>query len=383
MSDTESQQHFTANNGQKQQRTSAECLFELFFGNERRHIIGTGPAVWEKDKNKWSVSVTTHDGPATLDHWQKHLDQKFILSIIPLLDNGKCLFACIDVDEYDLDYIDICDRIDRQKLPLIPCVSKSTGLHIFVFFKQPVPAELARPALRTWATQLRLTKFEIFPTSTGEDKLTRAVAMPYGATWNALPEQCALSSGGNALLLDNFLNTVKQITADDLPKPQKDLQQQQSSRKIPLYLQTAIDAVGPYPDNDRSPVIASIVWQLRELGFDADAIEAAVEHRGPFIRYDEDKGKSLRGDIGRIITKYDERHFNKKAKVEICTDIVPWIPHLRLPWNGQSLSSLWQAASQARLATPVHARAFFYGTWLSAECTVSHLLTVKCLNAAA
>ena len=70
--------------------------------------------------------------------------------------------------------------------------------------------------------------------------------MPYGATWNVLPEQCALNSIGNAVLLDNFLSTVKKITAGDLPKPQKE-SQQQLSRKIPLYLQAAIDSVGPYP----------------------------------------------------------------------------------------------------------------------------------------
>jgi AAA domain len=65
-----------------------------------------------------------------------------------------------------------------------------------------------------------------------------------------------------------------------------------------------------------------------ELGSDGIShdIEAEVNGRGPFVRYDEDKSKSLTGDIARIITKYDERHPNRRTKVEICTDIVPWDP---------------------------------------------------------
>ena len=324
-----SQQHNTASGDGKQQRSTAERLFDLFVGNERRHVISSGLPVFDKAKNKWSLTVTTKDEPATVDHWQQHLDHRYILSIIPLLDNGACWFGCIDVDEYDTSYVDVCDRIDRLKLPLLPCVSKSTGLHIFAFFQKPVPAELVRPALRTWATQLRLKEFEIFPTNDGTSgEFSRAIAMPYGATWNVLPEQNALNGLGNAILLDTFLSAVKKITADDLSEPQKESQRQ--SRKIPLYLQTAINSVGPYPDGDRSPIIASIIWQLCELGFDADAIEAAVKDRGPFTRYEE-KGKSLEADIARLIAKYDERHPNKaqapplqiQSSAEFVGDFIP------------------------------------------------------------
>ena len=38
---------------------------------------------------------------------------------------------------------------------------------------------------------------------------------------------------------------------------------------------------------------------------------SAVEGRGPFARYDEDKGKILKADIARLIAKYDEGHPNK------------------------------------------------------------------------
>ena len=105
----------------------AERLSYLFVGNERRHVKSSGLPVFDNAKNKWTLTSTTHDGPATVDHWQQHLDHKFILSIIPLLDNGTCWFACIDADEYEIDYVEICERIDRLKLPLIAVVSKSAA----------------------------------------------------------------------------------------------------------------------------------------------------------------------------------------------------------------------------------------------------------------
>lgn len=315
---TDRQTNNSTREGGTQADSAAERLFHLFVGNERRHVKGSGPAVWDKEKNKWSLSVTTYEGPATVDHWQQHLDQKYILSIIPLLDDGKCLFACLDVDDYEISYIDICDCIARLKLPLLPCVSKSTGLHVFVFLKEPIPAKLLRPALQIWASLLGLKKFEIFPTNDGTSgDFSRAIAMPYGATWTVLPEQHALNAIGNALLLDSFLFTVKKITADDLPEPQKELQRQ--SRQIPLYLQGAINAF--VPEKDRSNYCWSILLHLVSLGFDKIQICDAVRGKGAFVRYDE-KSRSLEQDVDRALAQNP----NKKTKVEICTDIMPWDP---------------------------------------------------------
>ena len=113
-----------------------------------------------------ALHSSTHDVPATLDHWQQHLDHKFILSIVPLLDNGTCGFACVDADEYEIDYSEICERIDRLKLPFI-AVAARARLAPFVFFEEPVPAKLIVPVLEYWAARLGLKKFEIFPTNDG------------------------------------------------------------------------------------------------------------------------------------------------------------------------------------------------------------------------
>ena len=81
---------------------------------------------------------------------------------------------------------------------------------------------------------------------------------------------------------------------------------------------------------------ASIIWQLRELGYDADGIETVVEDHGPFKHYVEKK-TSLRKDINRVIDEHDKRHPNKRPRSKfprrLCCGI---LLHLH-PWNGRLL----------------------------------------------
>jgi hypothetical protein len=328
---------FTTDGVGTQTHSAAERLFKLFAGNEHRHIKSYGPPAWNEGKQKWELKVTTIHEPVTLKGWNTHLypTSQYILSVIPLLEDGTCWFACIDYDVYEVDYGKICSRIKDLKFPLLPIVSKSGGLHLFICFKAPVRAELLIPVLHSIAARLGFMKgeYEIFPTSTGENKFTRGVSMPYGNTFNVMPGQNVLSESGNAQLLEHCLYLIerRRITATELPEiPKESLQQ--VSRKIPLALQTAIFSTGPYPGGDRSPVTASIIWQLRDLGFDADAIKDTVEGHGPFARYDDrEKPKDLKADIDRIIGKYDQRHPNSKivstffmqSSAEFVTHFVP------------------------------------------------------------
>jgi hypothetical protein len=355
--DNENRQSYTNTTGDVTQAPSvAERLYNLFVGNERRHVKSFGPPVKGKSKtgeDKWKLDVKTHDGPATLALWQAHLSGEFILSIIPLLDNGTCWFAVIDADEYELDYVTICHRIRELEFPLLPFISKSAGLHLFVVFKEPAEAAQVIPSLKYMAIRLGLKHFEIFPSSPTIEASgnTRAVAMPYGAQWDVLPEQSLLTGHGNRQLLETCLLFIERarITAEVLPEVPKVDGKDHEARKIPLYLQVAINSLGPYPNNDRSPVCASIIWQLAERGFkDVDEIQAAVENRGPFVRYNENN-RSLKRDIKEILKRYETAHPNAKAKVEICTDIVPWDPAPPSPidWSvneliaAGSITALW------------------------------------------
>jgi hypothetical protein len=350
MHDRNRPENYNATGAITQAKDVSELFHNLFIGNERRHVKNFGPPTHDTKKQKWCLDVKTHSGPATLSHWQDHFSQKYILSVIPLLDDGTCRFACIDVDDYSIDHIQIYAR--ASKLPLHLARSKSGGLHLFVFFKEPVPADKVIPALRVWAGMLGLTKYEVFPSSAQADAEhnTRAISMPYGATWNELYEQAFTNATGGYELPEDVLDDFDkwQITADELPQPQQVNGQDQGAKKIPLALQVAIYSVGPYPGNDRSPICASIISQLAAHDLNADEIQAVVEGHGPFVRYDENN-RNLKKDVLRIHERYVTAHPNAKAKVEICTDIVPWDPSPPPPleWSIQnmiatgSVTALW------------------------------------------
>ena len=192
----------------------------MFIGNERRHIRNDGPPVEDKAKFKWELNVTTRDGPATPALWRQHLVGAYILSIIPLLDNNTCWCGCIDGDDYDTNIIELCNKINDWKLPLIPVRSKSGGPHLLMVCKEPVSAELIRKVLHYLAQKLGLKKYEIFPSSDKVEpgEFSRGIAMPYGPTWDKTYEQTGLYPRGGAMTQNQFVDKAEatRITAKEL-----------------------------------------------------------------------------------------------------------------------------------------------------------------------
>ena len=102
--------------------------------------------------------------PVTDQLWIDHIEGKDpSLGIIPIRDDSTCIWGCIDVDTYPLDYGVIVSKIRNLKLPLVMCRSKSGGAHIFLFTKEPVPAKLMREKLIEWSGELGYANCEVFP----------------------------------------------------------------------------------------------------------------------------------------------------------------------------------------------------------------------------
>tara|TARA_R110002020_G_scaffold84428_1_gene209147 strand:+ start:1234 stop:2763 length:1530 start_codon:yes stop_codon:yes gene_type:complete len=96
--------------------------------------------------------------------WKDHLEGKDpSLGIIPIMDDNKCHWGCIDVDSYPLDHKKIIQDIESKKLPLIVFRSKSGGAHIFLFTTEPVTAKLLREKLMDIASVIGYANCEIFP----------------------------------------------------------------------------------------------------------------------------------------------------------------------------------------------------------------------------
>ena len=100
----------------------------------------------------------------TEELWSDHLAGKGpSLGIIPIMADNTSKWGCIDIDTYPIDYNKIIHTVRKLKLPLIPCRSKSGGLHLFLFFKNPVAAKLVREKLREVASGLGYSSVEVFP----------------------------------------------------------------------------------------------------------------------------------------------------------------------------------------------------------------------------
>ena len=96
--------------------------------------------------------------------WQDHFDGVDpALGIIPINEQSKCKWACIDIDIYSLNHLELIKKITDKKLPLIVCRSKSGGAHVFLFTTEFAPAALFRSKLKEIAAVLGYANSEIFP----------------------------------------------------------------------------------------------------------------------------------------------------------------------------------------------------------------------------
>lgn len=136
-----------------------------------------------------------------------------------LLESNTVWFAAADVDNYRLDLPELERRVKQLNLPLVLCRTKSGGAHLYLFFQQPVEAELVRTKLSEWVSALNLSnQTEIFPKQS-----VRANRSDVGS-WINLPYQNANGPtmryaihNGVALELEQFLDLAE---ATRITRPQ-------------------------------------------------------------------------------------------------------------------------------------------------------------------
>lgn len=119
--------------------------------------------------------------------WRKHLDGTGPgLGIIMLQADNTCRFGAIDVDDYTVDHTQLHRRVEKLKLPLVVCRTKSGGAHLYCFFEEDVPAAIVRDRLGEWCAALGLSaKTEQFP-----KQIARANELETG-NWINIPFQNA------------------------------------------------------------------------------------------------------------------------------------------------------------------------------------------------
>lgn len=194
---------------------------KLFAGFEEAH--GThGTPERDPDGLKWNIKRTarTLRQPVTEDLWKRHLKGERPLGVIPIRADNSCSWGSIDYDVYDADLVALIGRVEKSKLPLVPCRSKSGGLHLFLFLDKAEPASDVQSALRDAAASLGMAECEIFPKQTKilaeRNDVGNWMVMPYfGGTYDGrLKEQRGLKRTGSEQTLEEFVRFCERHVTD-------------------------------------------------------------------------------------------------------------------------------------------------------------------------
>ena len=142
---------------------SVENFKNIFQGLERAHGCTKVSSSTENGVKVKGQSFVVRQ-PVTDDLWSKHLNGTQSLGIIPINDDNKCKWGCVDIDSYaGFDHVKLIQKIKQINLPLIVCRSKSGGAHVFLFTTEPVEAERMRDKLTEIKTVLGYGGSEVFP----------------------------------------------------------------------------------------------------------------------------------------------------------------------------------------------------------------------------
>lgn len=135
------------------QDEQAKLFSNLFKGKE--DVIGTFEATGTDGQKTIGNAQMFQREPLISDYFE-HLFGNTSLGIVPIRTDNTCLFAAIDYDVYGEDLEEIVTS--AGDFPLVPCKTKSSGLHLYVFFKEPVPAIYAIDLMKSYAAKLGISR---------------------------------------------------------------------------------------------------------------------------------------------------------------------------------------------------------------------------------
>jgi len=147
--------------------TALSNFKSVFSGNTEAYGIHSYGEQKEKGEKEKGTNITKI-GRVTDEAYTNHLDGKKGLGIIPIKKDGTCSFVVIDIDLYQEETLQCIKTVYKNNFPLVPFRSKSGGLHLYLFFTEPMKIKTALDYLTTLKTFLtpNSKKVEIFPKQT-------------------------------------------------------------------------------------------------------------------------------------------------------------------------------------------------------------------------
>ena len=157
-----------------------------------------------------------------------HLNGTKSIGIQPCTEGGETKFGLIDIDPANYEHFDkkfIIDKIQEYKLPLIPILSKSGAIHLYIFMKKFIDAAILKSFLSNLLPLFKLKpETEIFPKQTqltpdldsGGVRPGQFINLPY---FNKT-ERRALNTDGTEFTFEQFIPLVEAnlVQPDDLNK---------------------------------------------------------------------------------------------------------------------------------------------------------------------
>ena len=188
--------------------TQAERLLATFAGADNAHGTTKVGRVGRNGKAE-SKSMIIRE-PLTEALVQSHIEGKHGVGSIPINNDNKCRFGCLDVDIYDLNHNELQEKIQKLKLPLMHCRSKSGGAHLYLFLTDWEMAAQIRDYLSEMSIALGYSGCEIFPKQdtiiAERGDVGNFINMPY---FNAeMPQRYCFDKKTEAMELDEFLDAV-------------------------------------------------------------------------------------------------------------------------------------------------------------------------------
>lgn len=178
-------------------------FMSLFSGNNTTRGVFI-PSDKEIKEGKITGQSYTEKQAPTDEAYMDHLEGKKGLGIVPIRTDSKCLFGVIDLDDKSQVSIALT-LVTKHSLPLIPFRSKSGGLHLYIFFNEPIAAKIVISLLQEFRTLLGLSnKTEIFPKQSKleENATGNWINLPY---FNAENTERYLIQGEKRLSLSEAL----------------------------------------------------------------------------------------------------------------------------------------------------------------------------------
>lgn len=192
--------------------------FEGAYGTYDQHA--TSKNAVKNGKVEIKSSARTIRSKVLNANWEGHLIGVTPLGIIPIREDGNCVWGCIDVDKYDISHAEMVRAILKHKFPLVVCRTKSGGAHLFMFTRSPIPAADMQAKLREMAAILGVGTSEIFPKQTTilaeRGDLGNWLNMPYFS--GDKTDRYAIKETMGGMTLSEFLNYAEGKRVDDVWK---------------------------------------------------------------------------------------------------------------------------------------------------------------------